>query len=388
MKKFLLIIFIAFLSVSVFSQNQIARTITWGGVERTYIEIAPADVSTPLPVMFLLHGLGDTKENMATVIRNERPEWIYIVPQAKDFTITGVPLIGTVQIGTAWNMGGTISVTGLGNYPVNPDIDDSGFLMKILDSLENNYNIDTDSVFFSGFSLGGFMTNRMALEHSDRITGIASVSGTIGKDLTALPTDNLLALHIHGTSDEVINYNTGNVTFNVMGNQINSNFGKTAEETVEYWRAFNNCDATPITYTYPSESSNNLTFERYYYLEGDNESRTAFIKVINGVHNWYMTPIDYFNEIIKFFKNQWETEAISLNNFENEKISIYPNPTSNNINIRTENENLLLEIFDIIGSKVFETHLNSLENNINISKLNKGIYLVKIGDKVQNIIVQ
>jgi poly(3-hydroxybutyrate) depolymerase len=40
--------------------------------------------------------------------------------------------------------------------------------MAILDSLENNMNINTDSVFFMGFSMGGFMSNRMAIEHGDR----------------------------------------------------------------------------------------------------------------------------------------------------------------------------------------------------------------------------
>ena len=49
------------------------------------------------------------------------------------------------------------------------DIDDSGFLMALLDSLAVQYPVNQDSIFFTGFSMGGFMSHRMAIEHGDRI---------------------------------------------------------------------------------------------------------------------------------------------------------------------------------------------------------------------------
>ena len=92
--------------------------------------------------------------------------WIVITPQALDAVVLGQ------NFGAAWNSGaGAENVVynniNLGNIILNEDVDDSGFLMAVLDSLENNFNINTDSVFFTGFSLGGFMCNRIAAEHSD-----------------------------------------------------------------------------------------------------------------------------------------------------------------------------------------------------------------------------
>ena len=66
-------------------------------------------------------------------------------------------------------------------------------------------------------------------------------------------------------------------------------------------------------------------------------------------------------------------------------INIYPNPSNSGLfNIDFENSNSekpLVEVFDIIGNKVFDTELNVISNNvyqINLSNNNSGIYFVKI----------
>jgi poly(3-hydroxybutyrate) depolymerase len=272
---------------------------------------------------------------------------------------------------------------------INPDVDDSGFLTALLDSLIENYNVDEDSVFFFGFSLGGFMTNRMAKEHSDRITAIASVSGTIGNYIVSVTAPaSINALHIHGTADNTVKYEDASIS--IQGMDCNS-VGLGAEATAEYWRNFNNCDATPIIYDYPNIKNDGITFQRYYYLNGDNNSRTALIKVDGGTHSWYSSSqndIDYFDEIIKFFRNEWEPAATSVKENFTEKFSIYPNPANTNISIAIESANQKLEIYNVLGAKVFEGQLNSIVNNIDISDFVKGVYFVKINNKVQNLIVQ
>jgi polyhydroxybutyrate depolymerase len=390
MKKLLLIISIV--TLNVLAQAQTFKTFSWDNQTREYLEILPSDMTTAKPVCFVLHGIGDSDTNMASVIppANLRPDWYYIVQQALIWNVT-VPILGTMNMGATWNVGATAAITYIIpiQVAVNPDVDDSGFLIALLDSVISNYNIDEDSVFFFGFSLGGFMTNRMAKEHSDRITAIASVSGTIGNNVTAtVPPANINALHIHGTSDVTVGYATATISIEGINS---SSLGLGAEATVEYWRNFNNCDAVPIIYDYPNIKSDGLTFERYHYLNGDNGSRTAFIKVNGGLHSWYYTPqndIDYFDEIIKFFRNDWESEPSSVKeNFANQ-FSIYPNPATTNINIKIENSNQKLEIYNVLGVKVFETQLNSTVNNIDISDLAKGVYFVKINNQTQNLIIQ
>ncbi|HOK38305.1 MAG: hypothetical protein WHW07_12115 [Bacteroidales bacterium] len=141
------------------------------------------------------------------------------------------PLRG--QIESAWN-----SVAGgesplIGYTILNENVDDSGFLMAILDFPENHFNIDTDSVFFIGFSMGGFMSHKMAIEHGDIITAIASVSGTIGTAIIGqTPQFKVNVLHFQGTDDSRVRYED---TFFNNGIGYYS-VGTGAEQTVEAWR--------------------------------------------------------------------------------------------------------------------------------------------------------
>jgi len=66
-------------------------------------------------------------------------------------------------------------------------------------------------------------------------------------------------------------------------------------------------------------------------------------------------------------------------------ISIYPNPTSNIINIVNSNqeETCICEIFNTLGTKVIAIVLNSNENQIDLSYLPSGIYIVKTKSKKQ-----
>ena len=56
-------------------------------------------------------------------------------------------------------------------------------------------------------------------------------------------------------------------------------------------------------------------------------------------------------------------------------ILLYPNPTSEILNISTELNNFKIEIFDLIGKKIFETTNSKL---VNTDEFDNGIYLLKI----------
>jgi len=99
-----------------------------------------------------------------------------------------------------------------------------------------------------------------------------------------------------------------------------------------------------------------------------------------------------------YLDNIWVYEgAEPVNIAENklESLSIYPNPTENNITINTKNNSLqdaTLEIFDLLGKRIFIEKLNQKMNKINIENYNSGIYLLKFsnnkGTKTYKIIKQ
>lgn len=378
MKRSLLLIAIIAMGFAMFAQ-QTTRTLNWDDTDRGYIEYLPSSYTgdTPTPIVFALHGLGDDMNNFYNSLSlntfSEATGWIIITPQALMAT---VPVLG--EIGNAWNSGAGAEDTPLGTIVLNEGVDDAGFLIAVLDSAENHLNINTDSVFFIGFSMGGFMSNRMGIEHGDRITAIASVSGTIGKFLSSEPSVNLNALHIHGTADGTVSYDNADINF---GSGMIYSVGDGALDCVETWRSFNNCDETAIVNIFPDTQADGKTFERYVYLNGDNDSYVAHIKVNEGDHEWYFTPqndMDYFSEIYKFFTNTMDFTVGISSTITNNEISLYPNPAKDYINIEIgDNENAVLRIFDILGTTVRTSKIKS-RANIDIADLPEGMYIFRL----------
>jgi hypothetical protein len=76
-----------------------------------------------------------------------------------------------------------------------------------------------------------------------------------------------------------------------------------------------------------------------------------------------------------------------INNIKNFNIKIYPNPTNNIINIEglTKNENNTIQIFDVQGKLVITKTITE-KGTIDLSELNKGVYVIKIGEVAQRIV--
>lgn len=361
MKKLFTLFLAVFFCLSVFAQSgQTTKTITWGDTERQYIEYVPANVSNPAPVLFVLHGLGDNMSNMfnGTGFKSiaDAHGWIVITPQAMDATLMG-------QSASAWNSG-----VSIGSMSVNSNIDDSGLMMAILDELINSYSIDQNNVFFTGFSMGGFMANRMAMEHGDRIRAIASVSGPIGNGIAdATPVGHVSAMHIHGTADQTVTYESASY----MG-YISVGLG--AEATVEYWRNYNQCSSTPTHTDYPDNVSDGLTFEKDLYEGGINGTKTALIKVTGGDHDWYYTPnndIDYTTEIYNFFASCMA--PTNIGEAAQASVNVYPNPANSILHVEGENIDNI-RIFNALGQLMTTT----TNTEISVSGYSEGLYTVSV----------
>ena len=380
MKKIFTIVALTTMALALSAQH-VARTMNFEGTSRKYMEYIPT--SSPdgsMPVIFLLHGLGDDCNNFAALLgfENVAPNWIIITPEATNANVYGF------NLGSAWAAGvGDESLS----VNLNSNVNDEGFILAILDSLQNNYNVDTDSIFVAGFSMGGFMSNKMAIKHADRIKAIASVSGTIGHYQAFEPTGNINTMHIHGTADETISYADASFSFSYMNQEITLHVGTGAEETVNLWRNYNECSAEPIVYNFEDTKNDGLTFEQYSYKNENTGKRTVFIKVNNGTHNWYngsSNDIDYNTEIYKFFIGQENgTQAIEENTAA--KFSIYPNPAANIVNITTD-DNADLVIFNATGKEVKHVSTDG-STSIDISDLPNGLYFIVVDGHAKKLTI-
>ncbi len=80
------------------------------------------------------------------------------------------------------------------------------------------------------------MSHRMACDHADTVAAIVSLAGALD-DMGAgcTPSEPVSVLQVHGTMDETILYDGGDL----LGNVYTS-----ASETVAFWAGENGCDAT------------------------------------------------------------------------------------------------------------------------------------------------
>ncbi|WP_299100762.1 T9SS type A sorting domain-containing protein [uncultured Winogradskyella sp.] len=86
------------------------------------------------------------------------------------------------------------------------------------------------------------------------------------------------------------------------------------------------------------------------------------------------------------FQNDFAMESTVNKNyhFQDGSFKISPNPSKNRLNIKLPkySENLLLEVYDVLGKRIHKSTITRLESSIDVTNWKTGMYLVKItGDK-------
>jgi polyhydroxybutyrate depolymerase len=127
-----------------------------------------------------------------------------------------------------------------------------------------------------GMSNGGFMSYRLACELSDKISAIASVTGSMSTNQinTCNPINPIPIMQIHGTLDPTVLYN-GSLGIEAI------------DDVISFWVNFNNCNTQPIFNNITDLNLIDLcTAEHYIYENGDNDTSVELYKIINGGHTW------------------------------------------------------------------------------------------------------
>ena len=188
------------------------------------VHVPPSyDPGTPMPLVLLLHGY--------TSSGAIQESYMQFTPLADEFGFLYLHPDGRIETGGDANRfwSGTDACC---NFYGAPD-DDDDYLMDLINEMKWQYNVDPLRVYLIGHSNGGFMSYRMACDHSDTIAAIASLAGaTFFDPLDCQPTEPVHVLQIHGTSDGTILYAGGDI--------IGTDYPG-AVDTVEQWAAKNGC---------------------------------------------------------------------------------------------------------------------------------------------------
>lgn len=339
---------------------------------REYTVHVPAiyNSAEPTPLLISLHGLGDNMANFSGAgfhQLSETENFIVVTPQALDFAFAGFP------IGTAWNsgVGAEVSVLSEPIYP-NEDVDDVGFISALIDSLSADYNIDEDRIYATGFSMGGFMSNRLAVELNDRIAAIASVSGTLGDNVSR--NNNpcpIPVMHIHGTADATIDYNadysSAGGLYVIVGDSVSG--------LMNFWNGVNQTDINPIHNANYATVGAGLVVEEFIWENGTDSSTVRHLKVNGGEHSWYSIYPSEIWDFLSVHKNQEICEISAVLDInEIESISVYPNPSSSNISIQLDSKIENVQIFNELGEIV----LRDNDEFVDLNGLTNGVYFILI----------
>lgn len=361
-----------------FAQTIVVDSFLHGGVYRSYRIYIPAinDGVKKVPLVFNLHGLGSNS------IEQEAYGDFRTIADTADFIIVspnGSNVIFTIK---GWN---TFNGIGTG-------IDDLGFISRLLDTVAAKYPVNTNKVYATGMSNGGFMSYELACFMSKRITAIASVTGSMTEE-RRIKCDAKHAtpiMQIHGTADNTVGYDGTNYLSTTPGfTHIDS--------LMQYWVKFNGCGTSALKTTVPNSSTTDgCTAEHYIWSGGKESSSVEFFKIINGEHTWPGAAIttgvtnQYFNasaEIWRFF-NQYSLDQFSTltsiyeSNVPAKKVlTIYPNPAKESINLQfanVNNEVVSIQLLDQMGKKLWSTNTNKSLINIARDNYPSGMYYISM----------
>ena len=271
---------------------------------------------------------------------------------------------------------------GIANYwnSFGVGANDVKFLRELIDTISAHYSVNSRRVYSCGMSNGGYMSYTLACALSTKIAAIASVAGvmSLNTHATCNPARKMPVMHIHGTTDPTVNYNTG--APNSVG----------VEQTLTYWRDTDQCSTVIDTTALPNtNTADSTTVQLIVNRHCAPQKEVRFYKIANGGHTWPNGVINIPNygntnrdfdasqEIWNFF-NRFQLDSLGTTSVavvapENQ-LSIYPNPAENIVHINTERTLQWVAIKDLMGREV-ATY--SATKTLDISNLQAGVYILQ-----------
>ena len=247
--------------------------------ERCYITYIPESVtgSSNAPLIVELHGwAGSAFETRAlTDVTLLADEVGAIVVHAE----------GIIVNNTTLDMGGNEESWNAGyccGDALAYEIDDVDYLRKVIAKTVEDYPVDEQRIYITGWSNGCMMAQRMALQASDLIAAVACTSGYLSihesEGYSPIP-----VMEIHGFIDENSQY-TNTVNWGIVDeNRRNlESMQSGAIENMYDWASYNNCEGS-----IPDRNEPGAIYSIQGFTDCAEGSEVALITIHSGGHNLY-----------------------------------------------------------------------------------------------------
>ncbi len=272
----------------------------------------------------------------------------------------------------AWNNGTMLGSTA----------DDLSFMNELINKGLSDYNVNPARVYATGFSMGSIMSHHMACAMNNRIAAIGAMAGTMPtSDISScVPAYKTPVIHLHGTADGTVPYD---------GSALPSL--SLVPQTIDFWRGVHGCDASADSTRLPDTGTDTITIDRFVY-DNCNPSASLELWRFNGADHVYLyQPVNDITEMIEvwLFLRKWthsNPTTLGLENKELSPVKISPNPSTGLVHITTEYAGKI-QLMDLKGAVVFEQQIQAGDTVLNLDALNKGIYLMRVGEETHKLVL-
>ena len=247
---------------------------TFDGVQHDFILELPEQCENA-PLIVMLHGYGMSAQAMKQEVAMEEkalPRGYAVV------YVTGATDPTDPKSSNCWNSGVSANTN-----------DDVGLITALVGYLQEEYGLSKERVYAAGFSNGGFMMHRLAMDAQDVFSAVVSEAGKMPNALweRRYEKNNVGVMQISGEKDELIPKNADGSAKHAIDPAI--------EDVMDYWAASNGLSGST-----ESSIGKDSTILKY---EGDGKPVWSVV-VKNGHHAWYdekLTGIDINGTILDFF---------------------------------------------------------------------------------------
>ena len=267
--------------ISTYNDQTASFATPYGSFTRNFIVHTPPNFdyqTESLPLLFVLHGYTGRAPSIRDysgfdqIADQERFIVVYVQGTTDRFGNTG------------WNVDVVASFLG---------VDDVGFFKALIKYFKASYSIDSNKIFSSGMSLGGFMSYRLACE-LDEINSIGSVTGSMAGYYQCNPPKKSGIIHFHGMNDSVVPYNGVEWSYS-------------ARAAHDYWKNHNQCNSQNEI-TIPDFNGDGEYTTRLISYDCEENKSVELYSLEGEGHTWWKKTwghdIDTSELIWQFFQSQ------------------------------------------------------------------------------------
>lgn len=248
------------------SSTTSVRYLDQDGLRRSFLLYKPSvSPDEQLPLVIALHGGKTTADRLRKTSRlNEladKEKFVVVYPNAHKKN---------------WNDGRT---------SIGHNANDVSFINTLIDNIISSEDVDPARIYAVGISNGGFMSQRLGCELSNKIAAISVIAGAMPTDLELFckPSQPMPVIMFSGTLDKFVPWKGGTSSKGQGGSFLSP------LSTAKWWAINNNCFTQPrredvVSSSSSSKDSTNVT--KFVFSGCQHSSNVVLYKIIGGGHTW------------------------------------------------------------------------------------------------------